>query len=154
MGYSIPVIYFVCDRSELPESLSKWTDAESAIGAADSNRAKYHMHMATARNWWQLLAITEIRERDQLQGLEFCDGEIKVIDTSDLDVSIRAVERVIAAQIELGNMEAHSESREEDLSDIDCELPGGLGKFLRSLLSVLQRAKREGKVFLFLQPQP
>ena len=64
VGYSIPVIYLACDRSDLPATLNRWTDAESVIAAADADRAKYKMCMATARNWWQLLAITEIRDRE------------------------------------------------------------------------------------------
>jgi hypothetical protein len=154
VGYSIPVIYLACDRSDLPATLNRWTDAERVITAADADRTKYKMRMATARNWWQLLAITEIRDRERLPGLDFCDAEITLLQGSDLDIAISSLSRVVEAQIENGNCERVPTILDDSNSDIDCESPNGLASFLQSLISVIHFAKNRGKSFLFLQPNP
>jgi hypothetical protein len=114
------------------------------------------MHMATARNWWQLLAITEVRDRENLPGLAFCDGEIGTLaDNNSCDSAMNSIDRVLAAHVQAGNITCEAlRSLPLSESDIDCERPDGLAAFLQSLKSVIRFARDHNKVFLFIQPQP
>lgn len=154
MGHRIPVFYAVCDPHDFPAEASSWKDAESFLSQAFGDRSAYGLYSATARNWWQIQAITDVRDREGLSGLGFCDREFIVLSGDDLPLAIQSLARVITAHQEMENIAADDRTFPTFQYDIDCEMNNGFDLFLRSLLHVLQKARNKGKSFVFIQPQP
>ena len=152
MGHSIPVIYLTCEAHESPTERVSWHDAREIVETAFRDREKYHLHKATGRNWWQLQVISEIRSRDGLDGLEFVDNELTVIDPELLPTTTKSLQRVIAVRRALGQIGSQPYMPSE--RDIDCDLEGGFQQFLSSLLFVFETAMASGRSVVFVQPQP
>ena len=154
MGHSIPVYFLVCEAFEIPSPLETWNDIGPLLMQAHENPALYRLHSATARNWWQILAITEIRDREDLPGLSFCDRDVSVLTQSELPETISSLRAVIRVREELGQMDGEEAAEVLPNVEIDCEIPDGLRQFLTALLNVLEAALAERKAFVFIQPQP
>lgn len=152
MGHSIPVFYLTCEKDESPASRHSWDDAQQILEKAFQDKERYHLYQATGRNWWQLEAITEIRNRDGLDGLEFLDHELGIIGPEMLPTAIQSLQKVISARQAMGQIGPRSEALSEQ--DIDCDSEGGLDSFLFSLLSVLEIAEAQNRCVVFVQPQP
>lgn len=152
MGHSIPVIYLTCERREAPTDRTSWNSAREVVEKAFQDGLTYNLQRATGRNWWQLHAIAEIRDRDGLDGLRFIDEELAVIEPERLPVTIESLQRVISARQELGQVQ--SPLRRADEREIDCDSDGGFERFLSSLLAVCESARASGRAVVFVQPQP
>ena len=157
MSHSIPVIYLICAKEELPKDLSSWNCADDLLAHAFANKETSYMQMASGRNWWQLSAINEIIHRDQLDNLNFINEEISVVSPSQVTGVIRSVKHAIDQHDFLiekfGDCE-YETTPLEHIYDIECDVSGGLLAFLQSFLFVLQKAEENNKCFLFVAPPP
>lgn len=152
MGHSIPVMYLLCDPTEVPASLASWIDAQELLTKAHRDKDKYHLYSAIGRNWWQIQAVKEIRNRNKLDGLDFVDREVAIVSSAVLPVAIDSIHKVIAElrlKDQIGEMHSVGISR-----DIECDIEGGFEEFLGSLLVVLNSARNTRRVVVFVQPQP
>ena len=152
MGHSIPVMYFACDASELPTYLLSWIDAQVMLTNASNNRAKYHLHCATGRNWWHVRTIADVRDHNRLTGLDFIDREVAVVRAASLTAAIDSFRKLIVLCRNRYNLD---EVPEQSIpNEIECDNPGGFEQFLGSLLYVMIQTRNDSRDFVFVQPQP
>ena len=156
MSYCIPVMYAICEPEEVPHDAQQWSDANAVLEKALDDPATYHLHMATATNWWQIQAITDVRDREGLEGLEFCDREIALLSGANVKTAIESMAVVLRAYQDQEGATPPEMYTEQVPVDIDCDddPDGAFFYFLTSLITVLEEAMRTGKSFLYIQPQP
>ena len=156
MGHSIPVMYMICDSEQMPPDPKQWTDANPVLDKAFKDPSTYSTHAATARNWWQIEAVKEARDRNGLHGLDFFDTELAVLSEPDV---VKAAIDSMAVIIQQYQQEVEDivEINSDNLPvDIDCDDDPEVGYllFLSSMVTVMQKALGTTKSFLFVQPQP
>ena len=154
MGYSIPVMFTICDDTVVPLKVDSWHDVQPLLSMAGTGATGFPVHTATGTNWGQIDAIRQVRDRDCLRGLEFLDLEVAVLSGDALQIASDSL-RTVLEVYEPGTSEADTsvDVRTTGLR-IDCDVDGGLALFLMALLGVLDAATRSRRAFLFVQPQP
>jgi hypothetical protein len=95
MGYSIPVIFFSVDKSELPAELESWLDVISLLGEHDTRRDELGWHESVSRNWWHQDALDKICRGLGIEGLNFITIEVSCLDAVELETAATALDTVI-----------------------------------------------------------
>lgn len=154
MSHYIPVMFTICDEAAIPQAQDCWHDAQPLMSAAMAGTTGFPLHTATATNWSQVEAIRRIKNRESLPGLEFTDREVTVVSGDALQAARSSLSAVIEAYEPEINAASVAVDVKASALAIDCDVDDGLAEFLTALVASLDEAIRNGRAFVFVQPQP